>query len=352
MKRSILLCTLAAGLVLAACNPAPKDGSIARGKASPALEKAFPEFLQAMKDRKLELHSIQVIQHDKVLKEEYILPADSAHVMFSVSKTFTATAVGFAIQEGLLSLDDRIVDLFPDQVPEDANDYLKQVTIRHLLTMNVGHAVDPTGAVSRDRSGMDWVGLFMRQPFVYEPGSCYCYNSIASYVLSAAVQLKTGQKVVDYLDTRLWQKLGVEKPYWQDSPMGVSLGGWGLYLVPDVMARMGLCLLHDGYYNGQQIIPADWVHEMMRWQSNSAPSNMNEKQAEERGLVAAESDYMQGYGYQMWMCRHGFVRADGAMGQLILINKEKDAIIVTTSNVPIIQNEMDVIWEYLLPALD
>ena len=116
---------------------------------------------------------------------------------------------------------------------------LSRVTLRHLLTMNSGHSTDPTYA-TRDKD-CDWIEAFMRWPFKYEPGTCYCYNSLGTYLLSAAVQKVTGEKVVDYLDTRLWQPLGIEKPFWQESPAGINTGGWGLYIHTEDMARMGLC---------------------------------------------------------------------------------------------------------------
>ena len=133
------------------------------------------------------------------------------------------------------------MDIFPESVPENASDTLKRVTIRNLLTMNSGHGTDPTGSIRRGDG--DWVRGFMEWPLEYEPGTCYCYNSLGTYVLSAAVQKVTGQKIVDYLDTRLWQPLGIDKPRWLESPAGINTGGWGLYLHTQDLAKMGLCLL-------------------------------------------------------------------------------------------------------------
>ena len=227
MKRFLVLAVL---ISLAACSP--KNGNLPRGKASAQMDKAMSEYLQAVKDCAEDLHSIMVVQHGKVLAEHFFVP-DTAHVLHSVSKTFTSTAVGFAISEGLLHLDDKIVDLFPESVPENASDTLSRITIRHLLTMNSGHGKDPTGSV-RSNDG-DWVRGFMEWPIEYEPGTCYCYNSLGTYVLSAAVQKVTGQKVVDYLESRLWQPLGIEKPKWLESPAGINTGGWGLYLHTEVI---------------------------------------------------------------------------------------------------------------------
>ena len=264
MKRFLVLAVL---ISLAACSP--KNGNLPRGKASAQMDKAMSEYLQAVKDCAEDLHSIMVVQHGKVLAEHFFVP-DTAHVLHSVSKTFTSTAVGFAISEGLLHLDDKIVDLFPESVPENASDTLSRITIRHLLTMNSGHGKDPTGSV-RSNDG-DWVRGFMEWPIEYEPGTCYCYNSLGTYVLSAAVQKVTGQKVVDYLESRLWQPLGIEKPKWLESPAGINTGGWGLYLHTEDLAKMGLCILNGGKFAGKQVIPADWVKEMSAKQVPCCPA--------------------------------------------------------------------------------
>ena len=155
MKRIFAIISV---LIVAAC--APKNGPLPRGKATEALDKAMTSYFQAVKECGEDLHSIMVIQHGKVLAEKFFVP-DTAHVLHSVSKTFTSTAVGFAISEGLLSLDDKIVDLFPESVPEGASDTLKRVTIRNLLTMNSGHGTDPTGSV---RNKASWNGLLNMSP--------------------------------------------------------------------------------------------------------------------------------------------------------------------------------------------
>ena len=343
MKRIFAIISV---LIVAAC--APKNGPLPRGKATEALDKAMTSYFQAVKDCGEDLHSIMIIQHGKVLAEKFFVP-DTAHVLHSVSKTFTSTAVGFAISEGLLSLDDKIVDLFPESVPEGASDTLKRVTIRNLLTMNSGHGTDPTGSV-RNKPG-DWIKGFMEWPLEYEPGTNYCYNSLGTYVLSAAVQKVTGQKIVDYLDTRLWQPLGIEKPHWFESPAGINTGGWGLYLNTESMAKMGLCILNGGKFAGKQVIPADWVKEMSSYQVSSCPAGMSEAQMRESGTDPSTSDWLQGYGYQMWRCRHGAFRADGAYGQYIIILPEQDAVVVTTAQIGDMQEEINLIWDNILPAL-
>ena len=343
-------------LILLLCAACTTGGPLPRGKATTEQQEAFASYLAAVEDHNEELHSIMVLKSGKVLLEKQIAP-DTVHVMHSVSKTFTATAVGFAIEEGLLHLDDKIVDLFPESVPEAPQAFLADVTIRNLLTMNSGHGKDPTGSI---RSGNgDWIRGFMEWPIDYEPGTCYCYNSLGTYLLSAAVQKVTGEKVVDYLEPRLWKPLGIEKPHWLESPAGINTGGWGLYLHTEDMARMGLCLLNGGQFGGKQVIPAAWVAEMSKAQVPCINAGINEHKMNE--ILAQDpdnpffsketSDWVQGYGYQMWRCRHNAFRADGANGQYIIIIPDRDAVVVTTANIPAMQEEINLIWEYLLPVL-
>ena len=325
MKRQSFILLLAALLLVAASCSQPGD-PLRRGNASPALDEAFASYLQAVADSSEDLHSIMVLQHGKVLEEHFFVP-DTAHILNSVSKTFTATAVGFAIKEGLLSLEDRLVDLFPESLPAHVSDTLAKVTVRHLLTMNCGHGKDPTGSIWSNDG--DWVKAFLEWPIDYEP--------------------------------RLWQPLGIEKPHWQESPAGINTGGWGLYLKTEDLARMGLCLLDGGKFRGKQVIPADWVKEMSAVQVPSVNAGVNERQVKDIQnnpehpfhdyFNPAESDWMQGYGYQMWRCRHGAFRADGANGQYILILPDQDAVIVTTAQIPNMRQELNLIWEHLLPAL-
>lgn len=351
--RKIAIILAAAALVMACGSP---SDPLPRSKASAQMDQAFEAYLQAVADSAENLHSVMVLQHGKVLEEKFFVP-DTAHILNSVSKTFTSTAVGFAIEEGLLHLEDKLVDLFPESVPEQPQPYLEDITLRHLLTMNSGHGTDPTYAI---RSGEgDWIKAFMEWPIEYEPGTCYCYNSLGTYVLSAAVQKVTGQKVVDYLESRLWQPLGIEKPFWQESPSGVNTGGWGLYLHTESLARMGLCLLNGGQFRGKQVIPASWVEQMSANQVPSVNAGINERKMKE--LVAEHpeityfspelSDWVQGYGYQMWRCRHNAFRADGANGQYIIVIPEKDAVVVTTAHIQNMQQEINLIWEHILPAL-
>lgn len=339
-------------MLLPACSKGPEP--LPRAAGSAEMDQAFAECIEAMKEAG-DLHSMMVLQHGNIIEERQIAP-DTAHFMMSVSKTFTSTAVGFAIEEGLLRVDDKIVDIWPEKVPADAQEALGRITVRHLLTMNSGHGKDPTNDVWRAGSDgfvsqEDWIEKFMAWPIEYEPGSCFCYNSLGTYLLSAAVQKVSGQKVVDYLEPRLWRPLGIRKPHWDESPAGINCGGWGLYLHTEDMARMGLCLLQGGKFNGKQVIPAAWVREMSAGQVESSFAGINSVEARQRQTQTEGNDWMQGYGYQMWRCTHNAFRADGAYGQYIIVIPDKDAVIVTTAKIDNMFLEIHLIWKYIYPNL-
>ncbi|MDE6645351.1 MAG: ChbG/HpnK family deacetylase, partial [Muribaculaceae bacterium] len=325
--------------------------SLPRGEASPALDRAFDKYLAAVKKCREDLHSIMIVKDGKVVKEQWLGDGErnTPHVLNSVSKTFTSTAVGFAVAEGLLNVNDKVISFFPDKLPAEVSDNLKNLEVRHLLTMSSGHDVDPTPRVARDGSdGADWVEVFLATPLEHEPGSTFVYNSLGTYVLSAIVQKVTGQKVIDYLYPRLFRPLGIVGATWQESPQGINCGGWGLYLKTEDLAKMGQLILQKGEWNGKQIIPASWIKEATTSKIESLPAGARKETLK---IKAKDSDWLQGYGYQMWRCRHNGVRADGAAGQYIIVLPDENAVIATTAKINDMQEEINLIWKYLLPAL-
>jgi CubicO group peptidase (beta-lactamase class C family) len=298
----------------------------------------------------MDIHSVMILRDGSVIYSRWQSEGVDTvpHVLHSVSKTFTATAVGLAIADGKMALTDKVIDFFPDKLPADVSDNLKAMTVRDLLTMTCGHDEEPTGQRAQD---VDWVQAFLAHPVVHEPGKFYLYNSLGTYMLSAIVQTVTGEKVVDYLDARLFQPLHIDKPKWEESPQGINCGGWGLYLKTEDLAKMGQLLLQKGEWNGQQIIPAEWVEEMSKKQVESINPGTRIEQAEERGMTKETSDWMQGYGYQMWRCRPGCFRADGARGQYIIVVPDKNAVIAITSDNGDLQGELNLVWECILPVL-
>ena len=341
--------------VLMGCKNSAADRAeiidLPRAETPDSVAQAMETFFQEAAKDSMDVHSVMVVKNGNVIFSRWQSEGVDTvpHVLHSVSKTFTATAVGLAINEGKMKLTDKIIDFFPDKLPANPSDNLKAMTVRDLLTMSCGHDDDPTGAV-RNASD-DWVKTFLAYPVKHKPGTFYCYNSLGTYVLSAIVQKVTGEKIVDYLNTRLFEPLHIDKPKWEESPQGINTGGWGLYLKTEDLAKMGQLLLQNGEWNGKQLIPADWVSEMSKKQVDSVNPGTRLEQAAERGMTVETSDWMQGYGYQMWRCRPGCFRADGANGQYIIVVPEKQAVIAITSNVQNLQGELNLVWNHILPVL-
>ena len=325
--------------------------SLPRTAPTPKMQSAFEHYWVAVKNAKMDMHSVMVIKDGKVVAEHWQSDGkpEVPHILNSVSKTFTSAAVGIAIQEGKLKLTDKLVSFFPDMLPANPSENLKAVTVRDLLTMNCGQETEVPREV---RSGnASWIKAFLAHPFPYKPNTHYTYNSMGTYMLSAIVTKVTGEKVVDYLYPRLFQPLGIDKPKWDESPEGINTGGWGLYLKTEDLAKMGQLLLNKGVWNNQQIIPSWYVEEATSYQVPSVPSGTKPGEEIQKGLTLESSDWVQGYGYQTWQCRHGGFRADGANGQYIIVLPEKNAVIATTANVGDMQAEINLIWMYLLPGL-
>lgn len=323
--------------------------SLPRAAAPRAMEKAFPAYLTAVEKEKQDLHSIMVLQHGEVIAEKWLGEGapGKPHVLNSVSKTFTATAIGFAVSEGRLKVTDKVVSFFPDKLPEEVSPNLKEMEIRHLLTMSCGHDVDPTGT-ARAASTADWVETFLATPVEHKPGTEFVYNSLGTYMLSAIIQQITGQTVLDYLYPRLFRPLGVVGAKWEVSPQGINCGGWGLYVKTEDLAKLGQLFLQKGEWKGKQLLPASWIEEATASHIASLPSGVKKEQLT---MKPKDSDWLQGYGYQMWHCRHDAYRADGAYGQYIIVLPAKDAVIVATANIGDMQAELNLIWKHLLPAL-
>lgn len=281
-----------------------------------------------------ELHSVMVVRHGHVVAEGWAHPfaADRRHTVYSLSKTFTATAVGFAAAEGLLRLDDTVVSLLPDKAPAAPDERLARMTVRHLLTMSSGHDPEPTVIGTPG----DWVATFLATPLVHEPGERFVYNTPATHVLSAIVQRVSGQRLLDYLTPRLLEPLGIEGAWWEVSPQGVDLGGTGLSITTEDAAKLGLLYLQDGLWEGRRVLPEGWVAEASTAQVSTA----------HWGGV----DWQQGYGFQMWRSRHGF-RADGAFGQFSLVLPDEDAVVAITGAFRDTGAVLDAVWTHLLPGL-
>lgn len=323
--------------------------ALPREETPQELVKGMKSFLAGIEKAKLNLHSIMIVQHGKIKAAQWLGEGaeNKAHILNSISKTFTATAIGFAVAEGKLNVTDKVISFFPDKLPAEISPYLKEMEIRHLLTMSCGHDTDPTNRI-RNQEGADWVQEFLATPVQHKPGTYFVYNSVGTYMLSAIIQKVTGQKVIDYLYPKLFRPLGIVGANWQESPQGINCGGWGLFLKTEDLAKMGQFILQKGKWEDEQLLPASWIEEATTSKIASLPSGMR---PENLKMKKEDSDWLQGYGYQMWRCRHNGVRADGAGGQYIIILPDKDAVIIATADLGDMQGEINLIWKHILPCL-
>ena len=323
------------------------QASLAADKEASSLPRSTPEaqgissagilaFVEAVDRQVIKIHSIMIVRHGHVVAEGWWKPnsADTTHIMNSLSKSFTSTAVGLAIWEGKLSLDDQVLKFFPDESPNNPSENLKSMRVRDLLSMSAGHE---TEAPIRDSKEISWVKTFLSHPVPFKPGTHFLYNTPGSYMLSAIVQKVTGKTVYDYLQPRLFKPLGIENATWEKSPQGINLGGWGLYVRTEDIAKFGLLYLHKGVWHGKQLIPRAWVEASISRQTSNG-SNPN-------------SDWDQGYGYQFWRCRHRAFRGDGAGGQFCVVMPEQDVVIAITADTSDMQSELNLVWDKLLPAI-
>jgi len=299
---------------------------------------AILKFVNAAEAQVDALHSFMLVRHDKLIAQGWWAPykSDSPHMLYSLSKSFTSTAVGLAIAEGRLSLNDTVISFFPDETPDEPSTNLKAMRIRDLLAMNSGHEKDTTGRITgvQDKT---WVEAFLSLPVEHKPGTHFVYNSGATFMLSAILQKVTGQTVLDYLTPRLFEPLGIEGAAWEQNPQGINMGGWGLKIKTEDIAKLGLLYLHKGVWNGQRILSEEWV-AAARSRQTSNGSNPN-------------SDWEQGYGYQFWRCRHNIYRGDGAFGQYCIIMPEQNAVLAITSGLGDMQTPLNLVWDILLPAM-
>jgi CubicO group peptidase (beta-lactamase class C family) len=307
----------------------PHSSPEAQGVSSAAIL----DFVEAA-DKIESMNSFMLVRHGQVVAEGWWAPYDSGspHSLYSLSKSFTSTAIGLLIAEGKLDLSDEVLKFFPDETPAEPSKNLQAMRVRDLLRMATGHEKEPPRTKKES-----WVKAFLAQPVPFKPGTHFLYNTSATYMLSAIVQKVTGQTLLDYLRPRLFEPLGIDDPTWETSPQGISTGGYGLSIRTEDIAKFGLLYLQKGKWQGKQIVPASWVEAATGLQVATGSS--------------PRSDWDQGYGYQFWRSRHGAYRGDGAFGQFCIVLPEQDAVIAITSGVKDMQGVLNVVWDKLLPAL-
>ena len=308
-------------------------------------------YIAAREEAGIEPHALWVIRHGKVAAKLAYAPYDdhTPHMLFSLSKSFCSAAAGFAVQEGLLSWDTKLIDVLPEVFPEEPSEWVSAITLHHLLTMGSGLKPESDGL----RKGDDWARSVLAHDCDHTPGTHFHYNSMNTYLVSCMVQKVTGQTVRDYLVPRLFAPLGMMEadgsaPKWDCSPEGINVGGWGLWLSCAQIAPFGQCLLQKGIWDGEQVLPREWLDLA----TTTRIDNGN-------GEHEHDHDWNMGYGYQFWMCRGDKepgctprYRGDGMYAQFCIVDEKRDMVVCCVSGVPDIGKALSCIYDNILAAAD
>ena len=334
MKRMMFAASFALYASLAGAAGLPRATPESQGVSS----KAILEWIDACDAQMKYIHGFVLVRHGKVIAEGTWAPFDTLnepHMLYSHSKSFTSTAIGFLADEGKLDLDERIADIFADKMPAEPSQRLLQVRVRDLLAMNFGS--NPDKGARSDANNPDWErGILVRPMEVADPGRKHRYDSDATYLLSCIVERKSGKRTMEYLKEKLFDPLGMTSPWSTVSTSGTACGGWGMNMTTRDLAKFGQLFLDEGVWEGKRILSKDWVR--LATSKQTATSG------------GPESDWAQGYGFQFWRCRHGAYRADGAAGQYTIVMEDQDAVLSINAGDGDMQRELNLVWKHLLPA--
>lgn len=346
LMNSLSSCTtfLPAALLMMAAVLSPARDAEAKGLSRSTPEEqgvdsaGVQSLVEAFESKIHAVHSLMLVRHGKVVAEGWWAPyqAGDLHIMYSVSKSFTSTAIGLAQQEGLLHVNDLVLSFFPELAPENSAEQMKNMRIRDLLRMSSGHQNDMNPVIKANKDGA-WVKAFLATQVENKPGTRWVYNSANSYMLAAIVQKVSKQTVEEFLKPRLFDPLGILPPIWGKSPEGINLGDGGLTLRTEDLAKFGLLYLQKGMWNGKRILKEQWVEDASSLQTSTGGN--------------PDSNWDAGYGYQFWRNKSTGYRADGAFGQFAFVLPKYDAVLAVTSGTSDMAGVMDSVWQYLLPAL-
>ena len=302
----------------------------------PAAVLAFVEAVEA--DPEVELHSLMVLRHGHVVAEGWWAPhaPERTRLLYSLSKSFTSAALGLALQEGLLDLDDPVVSHFPEFDADVTDPRSRAITLRHAAAMAAGHDRD-LRAEALARDPQDPVRGFLLVPPDADPGTLFAYSQPCTYAVASAVQRAAGMRLTEYLRPRLFDPLGIGEVGWSTWPPGREQGFSGLFARTEDVAKLGQLHLQRGRWGDTQLLPESWVEQATSRQVDTPE--------------AGDVDWRQGYGFQFWRSRHGY-RGDGAFGQFCVVLPEQDAVVATTGGTEAMQAVLDALWEHLLPGFD
>ena len=354
MKRILPLLFLAV-LLVTGCRNADVSASLPRGKVSPewasAADSFYVDAVSVAAPDKAQPYSIMVVDHGKVALERWYdgHTAESRENVYSECKTVLALAAGMAVEEGLFSVEDRVVDLFPGQLPENVTDTLSSMTIRHLLTMTCGLEESPKLLTVFSKSGdkdFDWIREFFASSPTSMPGTQFYYNFFSSYIMAAIIEKTSGMGVMDYIRPRLLEPLHITDAEWEVSPAGICVGGWGMLLCTEDVAKLGQLLLQRGKWNGTQLVPAEWVDTMTSKLVESGPVNAFVKLKNPSLVADPENEHSQGYGYYVWQGKYGTYRLEGMRGKLTIVDPARETVLVLIGDTNMEQGYIDLIWKH------
>lgn len=299
-----------------------------------------PAALSALLDRwervGVEAHGLLVLRRGTVVAQASWAPyrADGIALVYSVSKTFTSCAVGLAEAEGLLRLDERLVDVFPEAA-DVAGPRASLLTLHDVLSMSTGHRADTL--VWGQAALAAFPRHFLATEPEQEPGSWFVYHNGATLMAALAVQRRSGLRLLDYLRPRLLDPVGIGDAAWNGHD-DLDAGFSGLHVSTEALARLGELLRLDGVWDGRRVLPEGWVARATALHTDTTHH-------------PGTSDWQQGYGYQLWRCRHDAYRADGAWGQFAVVVPGRELVVAVTTCSTDTSGLLDGIWELLLPAL-
>ncbi|WP_022777180.1 serine hydrolase domain-containing protein [Butyrivibrio sp. AE3009] len=273
----------------------------------------FTELIRRLsEDKRCNMHKFMALRHGVVIAECAFEPFDMDmwHVSYSMCKSVIGMAIGILVGEEKLSTNDKLSDIFSSRM-SPFGFLRKNVTVHNLLNMTSGVDFSEAGAIS----GNDWRKSYLESSFKFDPGTQFEYNSMNTYMLSAIITEITGQSAFDFCRERIFNPLGIKRVFWESCPQSITKGGWGLFIRAEDMAKLGQLYLNYGMWEGQQIVPRQWVEESIKKHVETG--------REDSGF----------YGYQLWINddRPGSYAYNGMLGQNVFVYPDIDMVIVTNA---------------------
>ncbi len=263
-------------------------------------------------DPECKMHKFMALRHGKVICECAFdpYPLDMWHVSYSMCKSITGLAIGILIDEGKLSLETKLNEIFGARF-SPFGIFKRSITVLNLLNMSSGVDFNEAGALS----GNDWRQSFFDASFKFDPGTKFEYNSMNSYMLSAIVTEITGMSMFDFCKERIFEPLGIKRVFWEACPQSITKGGWGLFMRAEDMAKLGQLFLRGGFWYGKRIVSPEWIQKATSWQ------------------IETGSDDNKHYGFQVWINddRTGSYSFNGMLGQNVFVYPDLDMVVVTNA---------------------